>query len=57
MPFLDALPHRNWTLLLYEPDIGVALRHVGVLAVRNAHSLLWPEILAWIRTSSPGFDT
>ena len=57
MPFLDALPHRNWTLLHYEPDIGVALRHVGVLAVRNAHSLLWPEILAWIRTSSPGFDT
>ena len=57
MPFLDALPHRNWTLLHYEPDIGVALRHVGVLAGRNAHSLLWPEILAWIRTSSPGFDT
>ena len=25
MPFLDALPHRNWTLLHYEPDIGVAL--------------------------------
>jgi polyhydroxyalkanoate synthase len=48
MPFLDALPHRNWTLLHYEPDIGVALRHVGVLAGRNAHSLLWPK-------SSPGF--
>jgi polyhydroxyalkanoate synthase len=49
MPFLDALPHRNWTLLHYEPDTGVALRHVGVLAGRNAHSILWPEILAWIR--------
>jgi polyhydroxyalkanoate synthase subunit PhaC len=57
MPFLDALPHRNWTLLHYEPDIGVSLRHVGVLAGRNARRILWPEILAWIRTSSPGFDT
>jgi polyhydroxyalkanoate synthase subunit PhaC len=56
MPFLDALPNRNWTLLHYEGDTGVALRHVGVLAGRNAHSILWPEILAWIRRSSPGFD-
>src|SRR5262249_27115044 len=31
MPFLDALPHRNWTLLYHEADTGVALRHVGVL--------------------------
>ena len=49
MPFLDALPDRNWTLLHYEGDTGVALRHVGVLAGRNAHRILWPEILAWIR--------
>jgi polyhydroxyalkanoate synthase subunit PhaC len=49
MPFLDALPNRNWTLMHYEGDTGVALRHVGVLAGRNAHRILWPEILAWIR--------
>jgi polyhydroxyalkanoate synthase len=49
MPFLDALPDRNWTLLHYEGDTGVALRHVGVLAGRNAHRILWPEILDWIR--------
>ena len=24
------------------------LRHVGVLAGRNAHRILWPEILAWV---------
>jgi polyhydroxyalkanoate synthase subunit PhaC len=57
MPFLDALPNRNWTLLHYEPDIGVALRHVGVLAGRNAHSLLWPQILAWIRMSHTSAST
>ena len=46
IPFVEALPKRNWTLLHYEGDIGVALRHVGVLAGRNAHRILWPEILA-----------
>jgi polyhydroxyalkanoate synthase len=51
-PFLDALTHRNWTLLHYEADTGVALRHVGVLAGRNAHRILWPEILAWIHVSA-----
>jgi poly[(R)-3-hydroxyalkanoate] polymerase subunit PhaC len=49
MPFLDVLPGRNWTLLDYEGDTGVALRHVGVLVGRNAHRLLWPEILDWVR--------
>jgi polyhydroxyalkanoate synthase len=57
MPFLNALPHRNWTLWHYEPDTGVALRHVGVLAGRNAHSILWPEILAWIRMSYTSAST
>jgi polyhydroxyalkanoate synthase len=50
MPFLDVLPNGNWTLLDYEGDTGVALRHVGVLVGRNAHRLLWPEILAWVRS-------
>ena len=49
IPFLEALPDRNWTLLRYEGDTGIALRHVGVLAGRNAHRILWPEILAWTR--------
>jgi polyhydroxyalkanoate synthase subunit PhaC len=57
MPFLDALPHRNWTLLHYEADTGVALRHVGVLVGRNAHSILWPKILAWIRMSYTSAST
>jgi polyhydroxyalkanoate synthase subunit PhaC len=52
VPFLDALPDPNWTLLHYEGDTGVALRHVGVLVGRNAHRLLWPEILDWIRSSA-----
>jgi polyhydroxyalkanoate synthase len=52
MCFLDALPNRNWTLLHYEGDTGVALRHVGVLAGRSAHRVLWPDILAWIPMSA-----
>jgi polyhydroxyalkanoate synthase subunit PhaC len=57
MPFLEGLPNRNWMLLHYEGDIGVALRHVGVLAGRNAHRILWPEILAWIRMSHTSAST
>lgn len=49
VPFLDVLPGRNWTLLDYEGDTGIALRHVGVLVGRNAHRLLWPEIVNWVR--------
>lgn len=49
VPFLDVLPGRNWTLLDYEGDTGIALRHVGVLVGRNAHRLLWPEIVSWVR--------
>jgi hypothetical protein len=48
IPFLDALPHRNWTLLHYEGDTGVALRHVGVLTGHNAfgtHSALREPLL------------
>lgn len=52
VPFLDALPDRNWTLLHYEGDTGVALRHVGVLVGRNAHRILWPEIFSWVRMSA-----
>jgi polyhydroxyalkanoate synthase len=48
VPFLDVLPGHNWTLLHYEGDTGIALRHVGILVGRNAHRTLWPEILAWL---------
>ena len=36
VPFLDALPDREWTLLDYEGDIGVALRHLGGPVGQNA---------------------
>jgi polyhydroxyalkanoate synthase subunit PhaC len=52
VPFLDELPHGNWTLLHYGGDTGVALRHVGILVGRNAHRILCPEILDWIRSST-----
>lgn len=50
VPFLDVLPEHKWTLLHYEGDTGIALRHVGVLAGRNAHRLLWPEIIDWMKS-------
>jgi polyhydroxyalkanoate synthase len=50
VPFLDVLPDHKWTLLHYDGDTGVALRHVGMLVGRSAHRHLWPEILDWMRS-------
>lgn len=50
LPFYAAAASRDKRLLWYEGDVGVGIRHVGVLVGRNAHARLWPEILAWIRS-------
>lgn len=52
VPFLNVLPGRNWKLWHYDGDVGIALRHVGILVGRNAHRILWPEILAWAASPS-----
>lgn len=55
LPFYDAVASRDKTLLHYHGDVGVSLQHVGVLAGREAHRRLWPQIVHWIRArSSPG---
>jgi polyhydroxyalkanoate synthase len=48
LPFVEAAASRQKTVLSYEGDVGVALRHVGPLVGRNAHALLWPRIGEWI---------
>lgn len=49
LPFMDVAGATDKRVLWYEGDIGVAIRHVGVLVGRNAHTHLWPEILRWVR--------
>lgn len=45
---LDALDGHPVRVLHYTGDRGVALRHIGVLVGRSAHSALWPVIFAWM---------
>jgi polyhydroxyalkanoate synthase len=49
LPFYEKAGSRDKTLLHYHGDIGVSLRHVGVLVGKSAHALLWPKIVSWIR--------
>jgi polyhydroxyalkanoate synthase subunit PhaC len=48
LPFFEAVASRDRTVLRYEPDLGVALQHVGPLVSRRAHASLWPRIVRWI---------
>ena len=32
----------------YEPEVGVALQHVGPLVGRKAHRELWPRLNDWM---------
>jgi polyhydroxyalkanoate synthase len=39
----------NPSIFVYEPEIGVALQHVGPLVGRRAHKTLWPNLIDWMR--------
>lgn len=49
-PFLAAVSSENVQLVEYPGEAGVGLQHLGILAGRQAHAMIWPEILAWIDT-------
>lgn len=53
-PFYERAASSEKTWLWYEGDVGVAIRHVGMLVGRNAHAQLWPQLLEWIRRAVPG---
>lgn len=49
LPFHDLIRGPR-TVLWYEGDIGVAIQHLGILIGQNAHRVLWPEIIRWMRS-------
>lgn len=50
VPFTSVLGGlRNPSIFPYEPEIGVALQHVGPLVGRRAHKTLWPKLVDWMR--------
>ena len=46
-PFLDAAPAAS-RLIDHLGETGVGLQHLALLVGRQAHSVVWPEIIAWI---------
>lgn len=42
-------PLSNPKVFVYEPEIGVALQHVGALVGRRAHREIWPVVIDWLR--------
>jgi len=49
LPFTEVARAADKTLLWYEGDTGVALRHLGPLIGAGALRELWPRILRWAR--------
>jgi len=47
LPFYAAAGSADKTLFQYRGDVGVSLQHVGMLAGREAHRQLWPQIMRW----------
>jgi polyhydroxyalkanoate synthase len=48
-PFLEAMPTRDVRLIEYPGEAGVGLQHLAILAGRNAHAQVWPEIISWLK--------
>jgi polyhydroxyalkanoate synthase subunit PhaC len=40
---------KNPSIFPYQPEVGVALQHVGALVGRQAHRELWPKVIGWLR--------
>lgn len=54
LAFHEAVKSTDKRVLWYGGDVGVAIQHMGMLAGRNAHRFLWPEIMAWIHARGGG---
>ncbi len=48
MPFIDAMPGERARVIEYHGEIGIGLQHLGILAGRQAHARVWPEIVSWM---------
>jgi polyhydroxyalkanoate synthase len=50
LPVHHAVATDDKRILEYRGDTGVVIQHLGILVGRNAHRLLWPNILDWLDT-------
>ncbi len=47
-PCIDAMPGEYPRLIEYPGERGVGLQHLSVLIGRQAHTVVWPEIISWL---------
>jgi polyhydroxyalkanoate synthase subunit PhaC len=50
-PFLESIPTSDVRLIEHPSEPGIGLQHLGILAGRQAHARVWPEIVAWLRSA------
>jgi len=48
VPFVNAMPVQNVSLIEYPGEIGVGLQHLAILTGRQAYAQTWPEIISWL---------
>jgi polyhydroxyalkanoate synthase len=48
-PFVARLPRDNASIIECPGEVGIALPHLGMLAGRQAHAQVWPQIIYWMR--------
>jgi polyhydroxyalkanoate synthase len=49
-PFLDAMPTTDVRIIEYGGEVGVGLQHLAILIGRQAHAVVWPQIIGWLRS-------
>lgn len=47
--FMEAMEPGTLGIIEHEPETGVALQHLAILAGPQAHDEVWPKIFAWLR--------
>jgi polyhydroxyalkanoate synthase len=50
VPFIDAMPGGDASLLESPGEAGVGLQHLAILVGRQAHATVWPNIISWLRS-------
>jgi polyhydroxyalkanoate synthase len=51
-PFIAAMTANDARAMTYPGEPGVGLQHLGILAGREAHARVWPEIMSWLKAHS-----
>lgn len=52
-PFFQRMLIKDTRVIEHKGEVGVGLQHLAMLAGRQAHSQVWPEIMSWLQAHAP----